>query len=557
MRPTISSHIGVRRLLASFSLALMTACGGGADAPGPGPGTDTPPPSAGGSDTGFYLAAIGARPSGTPGQILLIDPEHPAPPIELALVTGPSNLYAPRAQTLTASGGRKVGMAPMAYYVANGEVFEVGLRKDEPVMASRLTNTADACYITRGAPSRLDATESWMEVSSAGPDGDCGSLSDNVSLYIRSGMSPNEAAMRLPAGVTVPTGTFGLVDAGGRALGLPVLDAREPVSRLVVYSPLMEPLFDVAGSEGTQQMVFMNGDGADAQAYYVAIDGAVRRLSWTSSSASLSPILHTLGNSGQTLYAATDASGTYFNDGTTLMRLNGEASASVVAELDASDGRINGLHLTGGHLIANQANTSSAVLSAVPKDGGAPVVLKRMDRLGDTRTLGTRGDVVYYLQPLSSTRQKILMQPASGGMETVIADNVQYVANVWNREAPRGALLDPVAVVTTTSLEGILYCVPAAGDPDCRQGEIVHHVTSSGLNDIAGRLNLALTSSSYFGLTADNFNLYVELPGTVMQFVIGVGIDGDGVSVSGAWTDEYVFWDQSSPAFKRATAHAP
>lgn len=542
---------------AVFSVTVTNSAGSSTSAPATL--TVTTPPPAGTTPrlAGWSRSTVAGT---TTAFLNVIDPGSATQPAQV--VGSPQTeltIVAPRATEAGQSDTVVTGMAPFAYFTAQGRAYQVDLRAAGNTTPVRISSLTDACYVGLGVPLVADATQALVAVSTAGPDGSCTAPADNALALVRTGMPETTPALTLPAGVSLlPTGAV-LVDLATRSLsGLLVIDSRTAPSQLMVYSPALQPIGPVAGGSGVVQARLLNGDATAAQAQYLVADGTLRRLTWTGTQATLSASLHSFASGTGFAFAATDSGGTYFMDGQTLMHVQGEAAATPVAPLGA--GTVDGLYLTSGHVLVHQYTTSlyTGSITAVPRAGGAGSVIVDAAAAGSARVVGTRGDRLYYLVERSANAlQELRERVVASGAEVVVDTGLVLAAPVWNRTAHAGALWDPISRVTVRALDAAIYCKPAAPSPNCATASVHRFdAATSTLHDI-GLIDHALRINSSFMLTADNFGLYGGLPGSLQALVAGTGTPPSGVETTGLWVDLYLVPADPLASVRRVTQAGP
>lgn len=469
------------------------------------------------------------------------------------------NIVAPRATEAGVANTVVTGMAPFTYFTAQGRVYQVDLRAGADTTPVRISSLTDACYVGAGIPLVADATQALTAVATAGPDGSCTAVADNALALVRTGMPETTAALTLPAGVALlPSGAV-LAELATQSLsGFLVIDSRSAPSRLMVYSPTLQPIGPVIGGSGVTQARLLNGDATAAQAQYLVVDGTLRRLTWTGTQATLSASLHTFATGTGFAFGATDAGGTYFMDGPTLMRVQGEAAATPLATLGA--GTVDGLYLTNGHVLVHQysGNLYAGSISAVPRAGGAAQVIVTAADAGSARVVGTRGDTLLYLVERSATGlQELRERAVTAGTEAVVDIGLLFAAAVWNRTAPAGALWDPLARVSVRSLDAAIYCKPIAPSPNCAVSSVHRYDLATAAVQGLGQLDHVLRINSAFILTADNFGLYSGLPGSLLALFSGTGTPASGIETTGLWTDLYLVPADPGAPVRRVTQAGP
>jgi hypothetical protein len=471
-----------------------------------------------------------------------------------------ANLGAPRAWTPRATQGYEVGMAPLAYYVSAGKVFQLSLRRSESQTPIQISSVQDACFLLTAAALVADASDAWVVAVTAGPDGSCLTNADNLKAFVRTGTPVTSPATFLPPGVDLPESGFPLVDFdAGRVAGFLMLDTRAGAGQLMRYSPDLTPAAPVGNASGLRRVRLLAGDSSDPRAQYLIVDGALRRLAWSAGQASLSNSLHTYASGSGFALGATDASGTYFSDGASLLRVVGDSPAQTLTATAASGGTIDGIYLTADHAIVHTSHTSSSgAISTIPKNGGSATIRIASGDAGSARVVGTSPSRVYYLDDRGANGlQEIRAFSAASGVSENLATGVQFIGSVWNRRFGVGALWDPIASVTVTGLSAFLYCVPQSGERNCAMGTVRRHDVASARDESLANIDHNLAVNNGFRFVADNFNLYEGLPGSLIALVSGVGRTASGEVTAGLWGELYVLRDDPTAPLARVTRLAP
>ena len=285
---------------ASFSVTVANATGTSVTSPAALlTVTTTAPPSPAPSPNDYLVAGTAGDRTSTTTRLFLVigDPAAPAAPQPAsALQVLSAGIVQPRAYQPDANGRLAAGPAPFVYFVRDGQVMKIDLKRGHSQAPVQVSSVSRACAVLGAIPISGDAATAWLRVTIEETVGGCSSSSPIV--YVRSDMSAATAPQSLPARVNLDSSYAPLRSAiDGRLLGLLAVDTRTSSSQLLYVSPDLASLGVVANSSGvgtgSNDLFLLSADGTDPQAVYFRINKSLRRLSWTESGASLSPSIYT------------------------------------------------------------------------------------------------------------------------------------------------------------------------------------------------------------------------------------------------------------------------
>lgn len=491
MKPSFHCALAQRAFTMLATAIALTACGGS--------GGGNPPPTT--PQSGLLVAGIG-RSNGSAADytLLIVDADKPAIP---RLATPVDKHLATSGVTLNpTTGGYTLLGDSMVYFVKSGQLFQVSLHKADSTVAQRISSLTTACGVNDWHPLKLDGSDdAWVEVSEAGPDASCTQEGDNTTVFVRMGTPATTAATALPAGVTL---LESLPDTSRSALGVFLAsDQRGATPKLTIYSAAWAPLGDVEGSQGVAEfdmMGFVPGLSQGSSAY--GRNGmSLQRLTWSSSSASLSAPIHTFANAanpGNDISLVDDAA-MYFVDGLSVMRANAAGTVNVLGSLNPVNGDEASLAyaMTPTHLVLQQqaSNGNSTSLYTLLKGGGTPVPLAA----GASAPVlyGVHGsDVVYIAATSVGNGYAIRRVNADGSNDRLITDlSSGFPMRVFS----------PMTRFSGLTLDAVVWCEAAGADADCRNGSLKSQNLSTGVSTTLGSFSHASNSSSWqaggFGYT--------------------------------------------------------
>lgn len=384
----------------------------------------------------------------------------------------------------------------MVYFVKSGQLFQVSLHKEDSTVVQRISSLTTACKVDDWHPLKVDGSDdAWVQVSEAGPDGDCTQEADNRNMFVRTGTPVTTAATALPAGVEMLTS---LPDLSLGALGFFLaLDQRGATPKLTLYSATWVSLGDVAGGEGLSELEvlgFLPGPTLGSSGY--ARSGAsLRRLTWSSTGASLSAPLYTLASapaiSRDVLYLVDDVA-MYFIDGLSVLRISAAGAVSPLGSLNPAMGDHASLAyaMTSSHLVLQQQhgnNDNSSSLHALLKSGGTPVPLAA--GASAARAYAIHGDDLIY-HSFTGNRVALRRIHLNGSNDRFIADlGSGYSMPVYspNFISFSGLRLDAVA-----------WCENAGNDANCHNGALKSLDLSTGVTTTLGSFSHAGNVTSWF-----------------------------------------------------------
>lgn len=519
------------------AVLLVSACGGGGDSGGSSaPSAPTPPPPPPPAQEELLVAGFGS--TGQAETLVVVDPAQPAP-LRLSTLVD-QHLEVSHLSFDTAGRRMTLGGSTAVYYVRNGRLFQVSLRKNQSNQPRQISSVADACSVDDWHPfSYSTGDDGWVEVTTAGADGSCFAGPDNRKVFVRHDTPATDLPTSLPDGVRI---TSALPDpASATLLGFIAYDSRTVPAKLALYGPTLAYVGDVVGGTGRlplELLSFRPGGPLTTSAYARSGTGVVR-LDWSASSATLSslatPISVTVDSEGNA-ECLSDDTAMYCASGFLLRRIDAAGTVSALATMASADGSSVTLRgLTAGHVVVQQgADTSSGQVFAVPKLGGAPLALA--SAFGSKYVVGVHGNEVVY-STLGSSRVMRRIGIDGSNDRLITALNSGYPMPVSN---------PTVSNLSIANLDAVMWCdVPSAGH--CTNGTIRSH-------DLQSSSTLALGTLSYN--SADIFSLYVSGWGfsgrpTVLSATASL------FSTAGFVTDFYLARPGSANSLVRLTTNIP
>lgn len=470
-------------------VVLMSACGGGGGSGGSSNPPPAPPPPA---PEEFLVAGFG--PEGPATRLLVVDPAQPTPPRLSTLVD--QHLEASHL-TFDATGRRvTLGHETMVYYVRQGLLYQMSLRKSQSPVPRRISALATACSVDDWHPFSFNSgDDGWLEVTTSGADANCLDTADNRKVFIRHNAATTENPSTLPDGVLVLSA---LPDPATHALlGFIAADNRTSPVKLSLYSPTLAHVGDVTGGAGrsTFEILSLLPGGPLRTSAYVKTNGVLARLDWSSSSATLTSYYHSFSSptSSDEALALSDDSAMYFLDGLSLLRLGQIGGISTLATLNAADGTEIGLRgLTSGHVVIQQGSNGTGHVFAVPKLGGIPTRLAPAQ--GTKYVVGVHGDDVIYSTYPGFGGRAVRRIGADGSNDQLIAAlSSGFPMPVSNPTVPHQSI---------GALDAVMWCEVPGGQGACLNGAIRSY-------DVQSRATVTLGTLSHSGSTLVS-GLYVS-----------------------------------------------
>ena len=467
-------------------VALVSACGGGAGGSSP-PASAPPSPPA---QDEFLVAGFG--PEGQATRMVIVDPAQPTP-LRLSTLVD-QHLEA----TLTSFDANRrrttLGHDAAVYYLRQGALYRVSLRKGQSQVPRRLTALATACSVDDWHPLAFDGDEGWLEITASGGDGNCLATADNVKAFVRHNATATDVPTTVPVGVQI---IASLPDPATQALvGFVAVDARATPVKLALYDPTLTHVGDVTGGTGLSSLEILafRPGGSLTTSAYVKSGGVLARLDWSSASATLMPLhLYTGATTSGEVLALTDGTAMYFLDGLSLLRLSTPGGIGTLATLNTADGAEIGLRgLTSGHVVVEQGANGTAHVFAVPKLGGTP--LRLAPAQGTKYVVGVHGDdVIYSTYPGVGTRT-LRRIGADGSNDLPIATlSSGFAMPVSNPTVPHQSI---------AALDAVMWCEVPGGLGACLNGAIRSY-------DVQARTTVTLGTLSHSGGTLAS-GLYVS-----------------------------------------------
>jgi hypothetical protein len=385
-----------------------------------------------------------------------------------------------------------------AYFVQNGQVYRVGLKKTEATVARRVSSITTACWVSQTDLLNSDET-GWLGVMVAGPSGVCGTFNDRT-VYVRPTDSESTAPVVLPEGVmllsALPDPSF------THAIFMLVSDSRSGVDKLTLYRPDLTPAADVAGGEAASGTRMLSSFPVPGR-HWVAVNNQLKVLTWNSSGATLSPAV--LPSFAWHTPSLVDAEALYFVDGFKIQRITNEGALQTLATLNAGLG--SQIYLKGlapNHLVVSQTFDSSdgTSLIAVPKRGGTAVTV------GGGRALGISGNTLYFEFASDA------FTPPVSAVYKVTLDGTPR-SNVGQNARGRAQAISSRTFSDTNDrkIDGVLWCeATPASAVNCANGTVKMLDARTGTVTTLGHI----THDSPFAEweTVDSFNPF----GTIAQF---------------------------------------
>jgi len=343
-----------------------------------------------------------------------------------------------------------------AYYVQNGKVFDISLRKSDAQTPKQLSSLSGACGVVFRWQLESTGNDTWVQVAAT-----TGAVACSTTAYVRSTMNGTQSAVVLPAGVTLLAPLYDPTVA--TTTGFLMRDGSGATPKLSVYDANLQPVGDVTGGAGTNDVSLIYFE-ASGQGMYLKVDNTLRRLTWSGNSATLSGNLYTFTGGLPASPATADSAAVYFADGSALVRVAGGNPATPLTNIAPQT--IFGVSTTANNVVILAANPNgSFVLETDPKTGGTAVTLANATSLNGVLPvmIGARGDQVFYAKPVpfnplvQSGSAQLRRVDASGQNDTLLVDNtfaipVTNSTVVFDLPVAASALVCPPTTSTTCAL---------------------------------------------------------------------------------------------------------
>ncbi|GEM_PF-3532079 len=276
----------IRWAVVAACLGLLAACGGG------GGGGKKPPPTPQSEipTTTTLSAAYEVALSSDQDYLDIVDPST-ADVLSSIRVHGSESWRITLSMSQSSDGRTQTYQHPAMLYYLDGKVQAVSLARGSSTAPRQVSSITDACRILWHIDSDLTGANSWLAIATEGPDDQC-DTSDDALVLVNSNMSPSTAPE------TAIFNLNGLITSGRDEAGrLQSLITFEPIVGQFVHWRL-----DGNGAHyniETSGLVFPAAANirwlglvpGHRDRGIVQVDGSLRLLSWTSTSATLSPTL--------------------------------------------------------------------------------------------------------------------------------------------------------------------------------------------------------------------------------------------------------------------------
>lgn len=520
-RPTM----GLRLAGVAFFCALaLTACGGGGDTPAPPANSSLPSNTGGGSGTGssdpvstssattqgWFRAADTSQSSstGTTRQLVIIDTRNHTAVLKFDLpaqTPAGSAWYISDAYTAAADGASAhADGASQLYIVQNRRVVRIDLSGSTVGTPQTLSSVSDACGFERTGfiELNLNGKQSWLEVSTAGPDGNCDQTSDNGVMLVASTMDATQPG--------IPGGNNGLelIETIQESLAAPatgILALDRSNAKLGVYSTDLKNLLypvDVADhviqkTERAQSVGHM-----PSAPYQTLVQlGASLYVSGLSNGKVVlgSPVLQLVAPN-EYVDSTADGNQVYLANGTDLMAISQPGLASKLGNLPAASGRVRGMWSTPSAVLVQQSldvaqNGVAATLRSFSKADGTSKVLVQGPSSSDGEVVGVVDDVVFFRRTTANANwlSDIFKTTAQGAPSTSVATGVFLSAYMWSPQIRLGAI-DVLQAV---------WCQPLPDAEDCGNAPLVSYNLRTEQKLTLGTVPLDAGWANVFAYTAD------------------------------------------------------
>lgn len=499
-RPNNGLRVAGMTLLSALAL---TACGGGGGAPAPADNGSLPSNTGGGSGTGsggsntpststsqsvFRVSETSQSTStGSTRQLVVVDSRNHTAVLKLDLpahsAAGADWYVSDRYTAASDGASAHIDGASQLYVIQNRHVARVDLRGTTVGTAQTVSSISDACGFARTGfiELGLDGTQSWLEVVTAGPDGQCDQTIDNGVTLVDSNASPTQA------GIQGGSNGLELIETVQDSLSSPatgILALDRSTAKLGVYSTdLKTVLYPVAVSDhAVQKNERAQSIGHMPSAPFQALIqlGSSLYVSSISNGQMVlgSPVLQ-LATPESYPRTTADSQNLYLANGTDLIVISPTGSMSKLGNLAAAAGRVSGMWVSQSSVLVQQTLDTTqpgtnATLTAFSKSNGTATVLAQGASPSDGQVVGVVNDTVFFRQtgtnPNASWLSDIFKTTAQGGTPTSLATGVYISAYMWSPQI-RLSGIDVLQVV---------WCEPLSGATDCSNAPLLSYNLSTG-----------------------------------------------------------------------------
>ncbi|MDM0073438.1 hypothetical protein QTH90_03540 [Variovorax sp. J2P1-59] len=347
----------------------------------------------------------------------------------------------------------------MAVFVKDGKVFKIDLRSDlshEPVQISSLSTACRLSFDLESLRVSADGRDAWIKIDTQDAKGSC-DLSPNAAdlaarrtVFVRSTMSTTT-----PPLADLPGKYVDALDDGALTTLAFVLSTPEG---LELFRPDFSRIGKVEGGSAVRSIQPMGYDYSTLQAGYYRVDGKLRRLAWTATTATLAEPTYAFtrpdfGQRNPTGHA--DKEGFYFGDGDKLMKVSGAGTPSTIATVAAPPIYaifVSDTHLALWHADPAQPRAPNAA-SVIGKDGNGAFTIRAASALGTSlnRMIYRAGAITHAVK-------------FDGKDDIVLGAHPEREAVVFRRER----------VADRAPVGSYVACVPTAdADKRCSNGKII------------------------------------------------------------------------------------
>lgn len=310
---------------------------------------------------------------------------------------------------------------PKAFFVKAGRVYQIDLRPGRSRRPVRLSSMTDACQVGAVLPMSPDGVDAWVKVTPELSPGRCPEY--NPYPAYGHGVMLHTAMKAEDDRVNVSPELNDLLDDGMHRPGGWLIGKR-------MYDRDFERSRAVRGAAPFQSLALYAPDFANLGATYAMANDELRRVTWSSGSATLGPRLHTFVSQRWSGPAA-DRTGLFFPDRDTLYHTSGDSPSRALASTGSEE--IGAVALAGKHVVLTLAGTTTS-FAVVRRSGGA------IRRLGTVAMLGVTDRAAVFtdrIEDLSSgtTTRFAASQWGSVHARTAVADQAYLDATLTCRPA--------------------------------------------------------------------------------------------------------------------------
>lgn len=450
----------------AVAIALgLSACGGDSATPvatpsGSGSGGETSP-------SGHFSAAFTVQVDRTSGavtrqlQVVNLDTHSVVRTYKLTN-DGLQHVLSTRFAMTSSTEAQLLGPSHV-FMVQAGRIQKVDLRGPVLGQTTQVSTLSTACRFASSDVEVFSAEGDapWLEVVTAGADGQCATEGDNTRVLVQGNMTLNTLPVRGgPSGVALLSGLDGSVP--GLATGL--LGWDRATNKLGVYSPdfkyrtqdVPTPGVSIQANSVVKTFGYLAND---PRTVFLQVDTSVYLVRYVNNQVSLTRFNLTLDDASITPTTAAHGQDTFLLANNGIYKVGSTGALTFVTDLLADAGTVEDLVVVGDSVVVNHLrdDVQPQVYTVVsyPLDGSAGRMLTSTDT-ASVSVLGPRGaDQVVVLERDTTTGwAEVKLYPLGEG-DTVTALSAVHMVGA--------TLPERLALSTQPAMAQMVFCQPAGG----------------------------------------------------------------------------------------------